>query len=296
MQDTNAVIVRPDPPIRPGSLSKADTLRLKEAVQGFESLLVAYMLKAMRETINRPEDERGLGREYYENLFDSEVATNLSRTQGFGLAAALYRQLTGESMEEEKTVIPQPLTPITPPPDRPLSSIVHQPAGAIHHSDDGSRFTEDTLTGRGNDTLPLPTARLGSAVDRVNRYAPIVHAAAQRYNLDPDLLRAVILAESNGWARAVSPKGALGLMQLMPETADTLDVKDPMDPHQNIFGGARYLRSLLDTFTEDIRLALASYNAGPGVVREHRGVPPYEETRTFIDRVLDHLERLRKSK
>jgi soluble lytic murein transglycosylase len=84
-------------------------------------------------------------------------------------------------------------------------------------------------------------------------------------------------------------------MQLMPATADTLDVKDPMDPHQNIFGGARYLRSLLDVFADDLHLALASYNAGPGAVREHGGVPPYEETRGFIDRVLDFLGRFKQS-
>jgi len=119
-----------------------------------------------------------------------------------------------------------------------------------------------------------------------NNYEPLITRAAAEYQLPPALLRAVIHAESNFRADAVSPKGAMGLMQLMPGTASGLGVSDPFDPVQNIEGGARYLRQLLDRFGGDQRLALAAYNAGPGAVLRYQGVPPFPETRQYVDRVM----------
>jgi len=105
--------------------------------------------------------------------------------------------------------------------------------------------------------------------------------------LDPQLLRAVMVAESAGDPNAVSTAGAQGLMQLMPGTAAGLGVTDAFDPAQNVAGGARYLRAMLDRFGGDVRKAVAAYNAGPGAVDGYGGVPPYDETRAYVDRVLD---------
>ena len=111
-------------------------------------------------------------------------------------------------------------------------------------------------------------------------------AVARRHGLDPALLRAVIQAES-GWNPAArSPAGAMGLMQLMPATARELGVADPFDPVQNLEAGARYLRQQFDRFG-DWRLALAAYNAGPGAVEAHGGLPPFPETQAYVARVLD---------
>ena len=107
----------------------------------------------------------------------------------------------------------------------------------------------------------------------------VVQAASQRHGLDVDLVRSVIRAESGGNPRAVSPKGARGLMQLMPQTARDLNVSDVFDPQQNVEGGVRYLRQLLEQHGNDLALALAAYNAGPGKVAAYRGIPPYRETR-----------------
>lgn len=104
--------------------------------------------------------------------------------------------------------------------------------------------------------------------------------------LDPGLLRAVMLAESGGDPTAISEAGAEGLMQLMPETSSALGVRNPFDPAQSLSGGARYLRSLLDRFGGDVTRALAAYNAGPGAVERYGGVPPYAETKSYVDRVL----------
>jgi len=114
-----------------------------------------------------------------------------------------------------------------------------------------------------------------------------IHQAARRYNLPAALLRGVIRAESNFEVKAVSRAGAQGLMQLMPGTAKELGVDNPFDIEQNIDGGARYLRKMLDNFGGDIKVALAAYNAGPGAVAKYGGnVPPYQETQQYINRVL----------
>jgi soluble lytic murein transglycosylase-like protein len=118
-----------------------------------------------------------------------------------------------------------------------------------------------------------------------------VGRAAAKYGLAPGLIRSVIRAESNFQADAVSPAGALGLMQLMPGTAEDLGVSDPLDVEQNIDGGCRYLRQMLDRFDGDLKLALAAYNAGPGAVEKHNGRVPYAETRQYVSRVLRHFAR-----
>jgi len=105
--------------------------------------------------------------------------------------------------------------------------------------------------------------------------------------VDPSLLRGVMIAESGGDPGAVSPAGAQGLMQLMPETARALGVRNPFDPTQSVRGGAQYLRSLLDRFDGDVERALAAYNAGPGAVERYDGVPPYAETQDYVRRVLE---------
>jgi len=120
---------------------------------------------------------------------------------------------------------------------------------------------------------------------RTREWEPVVAPIAARYNIDTELVLRIIEAESGGDPRAVSPKGAQGLMQLMPETARALGVQDPFDPVQNIEGGVRYLSHLIRRFG-DLRLALAAYNAGPGRVLQYGGVPPFPETQRYIERIL----------
>lgn len=119
----------------------------------------------------------------------------------------------------------------------------------------------------------------------------VVSAASGRYKLDPDLVNSVIRAESGFNARAVSHKGARGLMQLMPETAATLGVNDGFDPQQNVDGGTRYLRELLERYNFDLIKALAAFNAGPARVEQFRGVPPYQETQAYVRRIVKDFNR-----
>ena len=113
-----------------------------------------------------------------------------------------------------------------------------------------------------------------------------IAAAAKRHELDPALLSAVVGQESGFRPRAISSAGAMGLMQLMPETARALGVRDPFDPAQNIDGGAKYLRGLIDRYHGRLDLALAAYNAGPGAVDRFGAVPPYAETQAYVKNIL----------
>jgi soluble lytic murein transglycosylase-like protein len=124
-------------------------------------------------------------------------------------------------------------------------------------------------------------------------YNDAIAEAAHRYGLDPNLIRAIIHAESAFNPFAVSSAGALGLMQLMPEMAEEMDVVDPFDPRQNILGGSRYLRDLLDRHHGNVDLAVASYNAGPGAVARYRGIPPYRETRNYVKTVNHFIKQAR---
>ena len=122
-------------------------------------------------------------------------------------------------------------------------------------------------------------------------YRGLIRAAAARHGLASELVEAVIRVESNFEPRAVSSKGARGLMQLMPKTARLLGVRNVFDARQNIEGGARHLRNLVDRYNGNLTLALAAYNAGAEAVARHGGIPPYAETRAYVARVLKLLQR-----
>ncbi|MGH7828886.1 MAG: transglycosylase SLT domain-containing protein [Candidatus Binatia bacterium] len=127
-----------------------------------------------------------------------------------------------------------------------------------------------------------------------DRFAGIIRTASERYGVDPHLVQAVIKVESDFQSEARSRKGAQGLMQLMPETARLHNVNNAYDPHDNIDGGVRHLRLLLDRYQGDLRLSLAAYNAGIKAVEKHQGVPPFAETREYIRRVMAYLDRYRR--
>ena len=139
--------------------------------------------------------------------------------------------------------------------------------------------------------IPLPPPPPTAATSTREEVDSFVNSASDQHRVDPDLIRSVIKAESGFNSRAVSPKGAQGLMQLMPSTASQLGVKDAFAPAENIQGGTRYLRDLLVLYNNDMAKALAAYNAGPHRVAQYNGVPPYRETHAYVARVIKDFNR-----
>jgi soluble lytic murein transglycosylase-like protein len=138
---------------------------------------------------------------------------------------------------------------------------------------------------------PVPAPVTSSVVSEAMSLGELVEHASQRNKVDAELVLSVIRAESAFRANAISSKGAQGLMQLMPQTAMELGVRNPFDPAANIEGGTRYLRQLLDRYNNDLSKALAAYNAGPGPVDQYHGVPPYSETRAYLAKVIADFNR-----
>lgn len=163
--------------------------------------------------------------------------------------------------------------------------------GVIHFSDAPSdrRFEPVALRRSGLNVNLRPR---GAAPPTHDAFDDLIRQAARRHRIEAPLVKAVMAAESAFDPTAVSRAGAQGLMQLMPATARHLGVTDPFAVHQNIHGGARYLRQMLDRYG-DVSRALAAYNAGPSAVDRYNGIPPYRETRTYVRRVLDYYQRYR---
>jgi soluble lytic murein transglycosylase-like protein len=138
---------------------------------------------------------------------------------------------------------------------------------------------------------PAPVALVAPATEKPRNLNELINTISDRHHLDPDLISSVIHAESGFNPRAVSPKGARGLMQLMPQTASKLGVSNGFDPSANVEGGTRYLSELLERYNFDVVKALAAYNAGPGRVEQYRGVPPYYETQAYVARIVRDFNR-----
>lgn len=241
-------------------LDEKEKVRLQKAVKDFEALFISYMLKNMRNSI--PESnlfENNFGGDILEGMFDLEFAQHLAHNANFGLGAIMYRQLTGEDLPTETGKLPR---------TAPLSSVVRKNSVGYGINNGKNARSTSTLS------------------QRLMHYEKYITEAAKKYNIDSNLIKSVIVAESAAQSSAISPKNAKGLMQLIDSTAAEMGVKNIWDPRENILGGTRYLRQMLDRFNGNMELALAAYNAGPATVERHQGVPPFQETRDYLQRVL----------
>ena len=178
--------------------------------------------------------------------------------------APAQNPLPGEEALPGRINHPQPSTP-------PKIERVETPDTELEVPSRDDKIFEDNYVGKNAEVIPTED---------------LVMQTAYEYGVDPKLARAIAIAESDMNQDEISPVGAIGVMQLMPETAEGLGV-DPYDEGENIVGGVKYIRQMLDTFDGDVPLAVAAYNAGPAAVKRYGGIPPYAETRNYVGRVMD---------
>lgn len=253
-----------------GHLSEAQKNEYSKAARGFESMFVSMMMKQMKESMledDHKEDGENMsfGADTLGSYADMQFSDFVSRSgKGMGLADMIYKKMTGgDTLYTISTEFPA--APAKP------SSITPAPQPAVK-----------------NDMIDSFSARVG---DRLEQYELIIAAASKKFNVPDSLIKAVITAESAGKHNAVSSVGAKGLMQLMDGTANGLGVKNSFDPADNIHGGTKYLRQMLDEFGGNVDKALAAYNAGPGNVKKHGGIPPFQETQAYVRKVKHYAER-----
>ncbi|MGO9480962.1 MAG: transglycosylase SLT domain-containing protein [Candidatus Kryptoniota bacterium] len=262
-------------PVHP-QLTEQQKTKLKAAAKDFEAVFTEYMLKSMQQTekIDGQDDDDGYGKDIMTGLFNTELSKYISNNSNLGIGNMLYKQLTGEDMDSSDAAC-EPPTGIQDDTSSNSDSLMQIPLN-------------DRVRQRALDKINVYSS--GSILENVGKYSDIVSEAASVYNLKPNLIKAVIAAESAGKSDSLSSKDAKGLMQLEDSTAKEMGVSNTFDPKENIMGGARYLKSLLDKNSGDLESALASYNAGPGVVEQYGGVPPFTETQNYIKKVMNYMQ------
>lgn len=282
MQTTKAV--------RAASAQDLQKMRLRKAAKEMESFFILHMLQAMRRTIPKSDfSGGGLGEDVYNSLFDEELSKLAAGNSG-SLSEMLYRSL------EEYAVTQDSTGTTTAGVSQARTVTAETSETPVIESSQPSTTEERTVGTAVASTATLPKASPPKiASDAVLKdYGSAIEEASRQYAVDAKLIYSVIMAESGGNPAAVSSQGAKGLMQLMDATAADMGVADSLNPQQNIIGGTKYLRRLLDKYDGDVKLTLAAYNAGPGAVEKHNGVPPYAETRQYVDKVINHLHRIQK--
>jgi Rod binding domain-containing protein len=264
--------------------------RLRKATKEFESYFVLHMLKAMRKTIPKSDlTSGGLGQGIYTEMFDEQLARKVSGGSANSLADMLYKTLVTqlEATENSPNGVDNKIsTNISDLPRYQNSS-----GNRISSGKPSVKQVEKTESSISPTIIHKPQM---SKDPILSKFGQSIKNASHKYDLNPQLIYSVILAESGGRPDAVSHKGAKGLMQLTDTTAVEMGVSDSLDPEQNIMGGAKYLRKMLNNFGGNLKLALAAYNAGPGTVSKYNGVPPYPETEKYIEKVLDKLQSSKK--
>ncbi len=238
------------------NLKDNDRDKAEKAAQEFEAIFVRQMLSAMTESLeNASMLGDAPGSDWYQEMFLQKVAMGIAEKGDLGISKQIMKQFDSQQKKPIENI-------------RDLSE-------------------KDYI----RTTSPAKRTPIGNTLaQRLKEYEPIIVEVADRYGVDEKLVKAVIAQESYGNPNAESHAGAKGLMQLMDKTAEGLGVTDSFDPEENIRGGVRYLKMMMDRYGDDMKLALAAYNAGPGNVEKYDGIPPFKETQQYVRRVLDYYQ------
>ncbi len=255
--------------------------RLAKASKGFESILTQMMLKSMSKTTDGGlfGDSEGLGGDMYDSMFESAIADKISEKKGLGIADLIFKKVTGEDLSEFEK----------------LYAAIQYDKNAKLEKTNGIKESAPASDPIKIDKGALSNKKFSPSSDSLKRletYSNYIDEAAQTFGIDKNIIKSVILTESAGNSKAVSKANAKGLMQLIDSTAADMGVRNSFDPKQNIMGGTKYLAQMLRQYNGDLKLSLAAYNAGPQNVEKHNGVPPFDETKNYIARVLGYFNYL----
>jgi len=265
-----------------GVQSKSE--KLAAAAAGFERMFAEIMVKEMRKTI--PQNElmgRNTGEEIFTEMLDSEYTKLMVKNSNLGIAKIIISQLSEKDKEAN------PLSALKALKSQENYARANQfNATALRSFSDPNILFDDK---KQEDSNALSPEMFPS---QVRQWERTIEKASQKFNVDKNLIAAVIDAESGGNPLAKSKAGAAGLMQLMPKTAKDMDVKNSFNPSQNIMGGTKYLKQMLNKFGGDLNLALAAYNAGPAKVEKYGGVPPFKETQNYVEKITSKINEILK--
>ncbi len=279
--------------------SDAQKEKIANAAKEFESLLTSMMLKSMTKTTDGMFGSSSYGGDDFDMLFQNQIASFISQRKSLGIADILYKKITGEDMNASINEIK----------NEPLNKLINN--ASIEKSADtvkkietdntkqsikpaeSTPLNQEKKTENQINSKVLPSISPSKkALERLSQYQNIINNASNLYGVDKNVIKSVILTESAAKEKAVSGAKAKGLMQLIDSTANDMGVKNIWDPKQNIYGGTKYLAEMLRKYNGNLNLALASYNAGPGNVDKYGGIPPFEETKNYVKRVVGYLNHL----
>lgn len=259
-------------------LTDTERNKFAQVSRGFEAMFVNMMLKEMKAGLNSEDTPEFSGplQEYTDMMLSDHIS---AQGTGIGIAEKVYQFLTGENLPSPKVIQAA----------KPFIADYNQNINQNPNRIEDAKPQVAPIIEKVRPVSDIKGNFLDKVKNRIEVYDNIIVKASEKFGVPQELIKAVITAESAGHNHAKSKVGAKGLMQLMDGTARELGVSDSFDPAQNIFGGTRYLRKMLDKFDQNRELALAAYNAGPGNVEKYGGIPPFRETESYVKKVSKYL-------
>ena len=279
------------------NLTTEQKSKIAEAARGFESIFLNFFMKEIKggllgtgESESANESANGLTfgmgtLQGYNQLLLSDYLSK--KGNGIGIANLIYKNLTGDYLTNNSNI----QDPIKESNEILQNNNLNSDTTNIQGQNQLNSSTNNAISlEQNNSNTNYKGNFIDKMEDRLNKYEDIINSASGNYDIPKELIKAVISAESAGNQSAVSSTGAKGLMQLMDGTAKELGVSNSFNPLENIQGGVRYLKSMLDKYQGDYKLALAAYNAGPGNVDKYNGIPPFKETQNYVNRVMRYYK------